>query len=88
MRLFAFIILFATSFISFSQNADPALESARKKLEAKDFTGAKSGLSKIIDANSKNKTALSLRGQARMGLQDFYGAISDFTFALEVDSTF
>ncbi|MER3328167.1 MAG: hypothetical protein RIF34_01210, partial [Candidatus Kapaibacterium sp.] len=88
MKLAASILILLVAFQGFPQSADPSLESARKKLEAKDFKAAKEALSKIIDSNPKNKVALSLRGQARMGLQDFYGAISDFTFALEVDSTY
>ena len=68
--------------------SDAALEAAKKKLDTKNFAGAKTDLTKIVEANPKNKAALSLRGQSRMGLQDFYGAIGDFNTALEIDSTF
>ena len=71
-----------------AQSVDPVLESARKKIAAKDFLGAKNDLSKVLDSNPKNKHALNMRGTARFGLQDTYGAISDYTFALDIDSTF
>ena len=74
--------------IALCQQPDAVLEAARKKLQAKNYAAAKADLTKIIDANPKNKSALSLRGQARMGMEDYYGAISDFSFALEIDSTF
>jgi tetratricopeptide (TPR) repeat protein len=34
------------------------------------------------------RLALNLRGQAKAGLNDFYGAIGDYNFALEADSTY
>ena len=55
---------------------DAQLEAAQKKIAASDFAGAKADLTKIIEANPKNKFALDLRGKARTGLLDFYGAIS------------
>ena len=68
--------------------AQDNLGQAKKMLEEGNFDGAKASLTRIIDSNPKNKEALNLRGQARAGLSDFYGAISDFTYALEIDSTF
>jgi len=65
--------------IFFSVSGQDILEAAKKKIASGDFKGAKGDLTKTLDANIKNKEALSLRGQARMGLDDFYGAISDFT---------
>jgi len=59
-----------------------------KKFAAKDFTGAKEDLTKSLQANPKNKIALDLRGQTRVILGDLYGAITDFTVALEFDSTY
>ena len=63
-------------------------EAVRKKITAKDFAGAKADLTRLIETNPKLKLAYNLRGQARMGLEDFYGAIGDFTFAVEIDSTY
>ena len=67
---------------------DQQLDAAKKKIEAGDFANAKTELTKIIDANPRNKIALNLRGQAKAGLSDFYGAIGDYNFALETDSTY
>jgi tetratricopeptide (TPR) repeat protein len=82
LALFLLIPVFA-----FAQS-DAALDAARKKLEARNFAGAKADLTKIIESNPRNKNAFSLRGQVRMELRDYYGAIGDFNFALEIDSTF
>lgn len=67
---------------------DQQLDAARKKIEAGEFANAKADLTKIIEANPRNKVALNLRGQAKAGLSDFYGAIGDYNFALETDSTY
>ena len=64
------------------------LDEVKKKLEAEDYAGAKAAATKLITQSPSNKEAFSLRGQARMGLEDFYGAIGDFNFALEIDSVF
>ena len=85
MRQVFLIFCLVGPFLSFAQDAQ--LEAAKKKIQAGDFAGAKADLTKIIDATPKNKAALNLRGEARSGLTDFYGAISDLTFALEIDST-
>ena len=85
------IFLFFLSLIvasSFAQTPDALLESVRKKFAAKDFLSAKTEATKILEANPKNKVALDLRGQARAALQDFYGAVSDYTVALDIDSIF
>ena len=37
---------------------DAALDAARKKLDTKNFVGAKADLTKVIDASPKNKLAL------------------------------
>ena len=66
------------------QAQDQLLETAKAKIESKDFEGAKNDLKKVIDAAPKNKHAFNLRGLARMGLSDFYGAIGDFNAALEI----
>ncbi|MBK7651123.1 MAG: hypothetical protein IPJ20_10865 [Flammeovirgaceae bacterium] len=44
---------------------DAALETARKKMEARNFAGANTDLSKIIESNPRNKNAFSLRGRAQ-----------------------
>ena len=80
------ILLLITACLCPAQDAQ--LEAAKKKIESKDFTGAKADLTKIITANPRNKIALNLRGLAQISLNDFYGAIGDFNFALEVDSTY
>src|SRR4051812_26978618 len=80
-----FLFLLTTMIAS---GQDQLLESAKKKIQANDFAGAKTDLTKIIDGAPKNKQALNLRGEARKGLEDFYGAIGDLTFAIETDSTF
>ena len=72
--------------VSAAYAQDP-LDAAKKKIEKKDFAGAKADISKILAANPKNKQAFVLSGQARWGLEDFYGAIGDYTYALEIDST-
>ncbi|HRG09628.1 MAG TPA: hypothetical protein PLJ08_13725, partial [Cyclobacteriaceae bacterium] len=81
--LFLFVLL---PLMGWSQG--DAVEAARKKIESGKFAEAKSDLTKIIATSSRNKTAFLLRGRAHMGLNDFYGAIGDFNFALEIDSTY
>ena len=66
----------------FAQQADLQLEAVRKKIDAEKFEEAKADLTKIVNSNPRNKVALNLRGEARIGLLDFYGAISDLTVAL------
>jgi tetratricopeptide (TPR) repeat protein len=86
MKKLALIILLQVVFsIGFSQDS---LDPIRKKIQAKDYAGAKADLSKLIDANPKNKIALNLRGTVRLNMDDLYGAIADFTYALEIDSTY
>src|SRR5688572_30165619 len=83
--------VYFTTFFIFSVlllRGQDKLDQARKKLDAGNFQQAKADLSAIIEADPKNKAALNLRGQARAGLEDLYGAISDYTYALEIDSTF
>ena len=80
------LLLLLIPFSSFAQT-DPSLDAIKKKMEAKDFVGAKAELTKIIEANPKSKNAFTLRGRARMALGDYYGAIGDFNFTLEMDST-
>ena len=76
MKKILIVVLLLFSAASFAQAQDQ-LETAKKKLAAGDFTGAKADLSKILEATPKNKIALNLRGQARAGLDDLYGAIGD-----------
>src|SRR6187551_1659008 len=81
-------LLFILALISFYVSAqDVQLEAARKKFQAGDYAGAKAALTPLIESNPKNKAALILRGQSKAGLNDFYGAIGDYNFALETDST-
>src|SRR5689334_1019093 len=70
----------------FAQSVDPVAD-AKRKFDNKDFTGAKADLTKIINADAKNKKAFVLRGRVRMALEDYYGAIGDLNSALEMDST-
>src|SRR6187455_219536 len=88
MRVICLLFFCVASTLSFAQSAENQAEAVRKKIVAKDFTGAKTDLTKLIEANPKLKLAYNLRGQARMGLDDLYGAIGDFTIALEIDSTY
>ena len=84
-------IILLIPFIIFSSilaSAQDSFTAVQKKLTARDFSGAKADLTKILTADPKNKIALNLRGEARAGLEDFYGAISDYTYALELDSTY
>ncbi len=55
MKKFHLIIYFLIPVTLLAQTIDPQLEGARKKMEAKDFAGAKADLTKIIEANPKNK---------------------------------
>jgi len=87
MKKFCFTICFLISVALSAQTSDAQLEGARKKMDAKDFVGAKADLTKIIEASPKNKNAFTLRGRSRMALGDYYGAIGDFNFTLEMDST-
>jgi predicted Zn-dependent protease len=52
---------------------DAQLDAVRKKMQANDLAGAKADLTKFLDSNPKNKAALNLRGQVRVGLNDYYG---------------
>jgi hypothetical protein len=61
MKNILLLSLFA-SFCSYAQT-DPTLDAVKKKMDAKDFIGAKSDLTKIIETNPKNKNALTLRGR-------------------------
>jgi len=83
---YIFVFLLLVGFSAVAQN-DPALDAAKKKMDNKDYAGAKTDLSKLIDTNPKNKKALTMRGRVRMALNDYYGAIGDFNSVLEVDST-
>src|SRR5688572_32061767 len=74
--------------INFLYAQQPSLDAVKAKLDSKDYEGAKSDLKKIIDTSPKRKEVFNLRGIARNGLNDFYGAIGDFNLALEIDSTF
>lgn len=75
-----------------AQTTDPKQEAlfdaARKKFVAKDFPGARTDISQYLTSNPRNKVAYDLRGQIRMSQEDWYGAISDFTAAIELDSTY
>src|SRR5688500_2119240 len=86
MKKQLFILWFFSCGVLYAQ--DQLLNVVKTKIDAKDFEGAKTDLKKIIEADPKNKGAYNLRGVARMGLNDFYGAIGDFNVALEIDSTF
>src|SRR5687767_2357796 len=87
MKKLSFIVVCLLS-VTFLYAQDQQLNAVKVKIEAKEFEGAKDDLKKIIDASPKNKHAFNLRGLARTGLNDFYGAIGDFNIALEIDSTF
>ena len=75
MKKFSFIVCLLS--VTFLYAQDPQLDAAKAKIDAKDFEGAKADLKKLIDASPKNKHAFNLRGIARTGLSDFYGAIGD-----------
>ena len=78
--------------VALAQTTDPKqealLEAARKKFAGKDFPGAKTDITQYLTSNPRNKVAYDLRGQIRMAQEDWYGAISDFSTALELDSTY
>jgi tetratricopeptide (TPR) repeat protein len=75
-------------FLCNSQTIDQSLDVAKRKIASRNYIEAKADLTKLIEANPKNKNVFTLRGRAKMGLQDYYGAIGDFNFALDIDSTF
>ena len=82
------IVIWTVLFLLLSRSVfcqDPQLDAAKKKIEAGEFSKAKADLTKVIETNPRNKIALNLRGQAKAGLNDFYGAIGDYNFALEAD---
>ena len=85
MKKVVFLVLILSSITLLGQ--DVQLESAKKKYNEKNFKGAKDDLTSVLNSNPKNKQALVLRGQARIALEDYYGGIGDFNFALESDST-
>src|SRR5687768_15114357 len=85
MGRFILLFLMFSTLLSFGQDAQ--VDAARKKFDGKDYKGAKEELTRIISANGRNKAALILRGRTKAALEDYYGAIGDFNFALELDST-
>src|SRR5262245_48744205 len=64
------------------------IETAKKKIQANDFKTANSDLTTFLQTNPKNKTALTVRGQARIGMEEFYGAIGNRKFAMEQDTIY
>src|SRR5882724_3391077 len=87
MKKFNYLLLFLIPLSLHAQTGDQQLDAARKKMDSKDFAGAKADVTKIIESTSKNKKAYTLRGRVRMALNDYYGAIGDLNSALEIDST-
>ncbi len=54
------------------------------KYNMSDYQGAINDLTKAIDHNPENFSALVLRGSAKYNIEDFSGAIEDYTRAIEV----
>lgn len=54
------------------------------KYNMSDYQGAITDLTKAIDHNPENFSALVLRGSAKYNIEDFSGAIEDYTKAIEV----
>ena len=65
-HLFLFISFVLVCQIALSQD----VESIKKKLNDGDYKTAKADLSNILQKDGKNKTALQLRAEAKMGLED------------------
>src|SRR5258708_3780565 len=87
MKKFNYLLVLLFPLTLLAQTGDQQLEAVKKKMDNKDFAGAKTDVTKIIESTSKNKKAFTLRGRVRMALNDYYGAIGDFNSALEIDST-
>jgi len=85
-RLFVFFLCGANPQL-WAQTIDQQLDVAKRKIASANFVEAKADLIKLLEANPKNKTAYIMRGHTKMNLRDFYGAIGDFNFALDIDST-
>ena len=85
MNKFLLLLLLPIGLIA--QPADQVLDAAKRKIAARNYVEAKAELTKFIGTNPKDRNAFTLRGRSRIGLQDYYGAIGDFNFALEIDST-
>ena len=85
MRHISILVIFLFT-VSISHGQD-LLAQATKKLQDGKYQEAKNDLTKIIQSDPGNKQALNLRGQARAGLDDLYGAISDYTIASSKFST-
>ena len=85
MKISALLIVLSVSFCAFGQTG--SLDVVKKKLDSNDFKGAKEDLTKILNTNPRNREALILRAKAKNALEDYYGAIGDLNFALEIDSS-
>jgi tetratricopeptide (TPR) repeat protein len=80
------ILLFPLFFsTAFAQSSNYYFESAFKKIESKDFRGAVSDYSKIINIDPKNVDAYEGRGKVKGLLGDYEGSLSDFSTAIKIN---
>jgi tetratricopeptide (TPR) repeat protein len=56
-----------------------------ERLEIKDFSGAESDFSMVLQLNPRSDAAYFNRGYARMQLGDFSGAVQDFNLSLDIN---
>jgi len=87
MKRHIFFILIATSImnVGYSQSADDFLNKGMEAGSKKDFIGAVDALNSAIDINQYSVKAYFFRGLAKGNLQDYYGAINDYSRVIELD---
>lgn len=67
------------------QEAKQSFEDAKKLMRPGSYPAAIAALDRTIAEDAANKDALLLRGEARLEVNDFEGAVKDFTAAIALD---
>ncbi|MBX9601480.1 MAG: tetratricopeptide repeat protein [Bryobacteraceae bacterium] len=67
------------------QEAKQSFEEAKKLMRPGSYAAAIAALDRTISEDASNKEALLLRGEAKLEINDYEGAVKDFTAAIALD---
>ena len=84
MKNILFTLALLVSFSSFGQTAEEYFEIGVNLLDESNYTDAILATNRAIELNPNFELAYNLRATLKIELQDFKGAISDFTKAIEI----
>ena len=90
-KLLLLLIFIIPSYLSKGQNQEQYYQSGFKKYRLGEYVNAIKDFDKAIDLNTKNtitNDATYFRAQSKFFLEDYYGAIYDFTTFLNINYEF